>query len=244
MPQTSNDIERIVREVIARLGDCPSFRPSENGTVPFTAVKKSAPQAESAKPQAANELLVSSRVVTMAEIGPRLDGVRRVVVAPGAIVTPSVREELQKRQIGLVSTAADPRGTKPAVGLIVIATGTIDPEPLARTLGRDGIETEKLDCLISACDTLAERIASGGVLGVLLTVHTAAAMCLANRLPGVRAVLGVSADTVAGDAVAVGANLLVVDPSSRGFWALKQITDRFVQSGPLPCPDILKKRLA
>jgi hypothetical protein len=192
-------------------------------------------------------LVLSCRVVTLSELGTRLEGIRRVVVSPGAVVTPAAREELEKRRISLVSGAADPRGARPPVGLILLAVGpSIDPEPLARTLQRDGtqVETEKTDCLISACDKLASRLASGGALGILLTGHTAAAMCLANRLPGVRAVLAIGADSVAGDAAAVGANLLVADPSSRGFWALKQIADRFVRSGPLPCPDVLKKQLA
>jgi hypothetical protein len=246
MADNAIDIQEIVREVMARLE---AAGVAGRSTAPAACAAPQpapapAPAAPAARTVPEGELSVRCRVVTMAEVGDRLQGVRRLVVAPGAGVTPSVREELEKRKIRLVSAETD---AKPVAQVALVAVGTpIDPEPLAKTLQRDGasVATEKLDCVIVACDTLAGRIAAGGTLGVLLTAHTAAALCLANRKAGVRAVLGVRPDTIAADAAAVGANLLVIDPAAFGFFTLKQIVDRYLQRGCRPCPLVFQKKLA
>jgi len=82
MTFTEQDVERIVVEVIRRLG-----------------------LLGSSKPLAANELTLAERVVTMRSIEGRLNGVARLVVASRAVVTPAVRDELNERQIELVRKA-------------------------------------------------------------------------------------------------------------------------------------------
>lgn len=77
--QLSNEqLEWIVREVVRRL------------------------TAGAAAPDAGDALRVQDRVVTTATVKGRLNGVRRLVVSKGAIVTPSVRDDLRERQITLV----------------------------------------------------------------------------------------------------------------------------------------------
>lgn len=70
-------VEFIVREVIRRL--------------------------TSAAPAAASsgELTVGERLITLATLHGKLDGVARVCVSKRAVVTPAVRDELSKRQIEL-----------------------------------------------------------------------------------------------------------------------------------------------
>ena len=46
-----------------------------------------------------NDLVVTSRVVTMMELAGRLVAARRVVVSREAVVTPAVRDELLRRGI-------------------------------------------------------------------------------------------------------------------------------------------------
>jgi hypothetical protein len=82
MTFTEQDVERIVVEVIRRLG-----------------------LLGSPKLIAASELTLAERVVTMRSIEGKLDGVARLVVAPRAVVTPAVRDELNERQIELVRKA-------------------------------------------------------------------------------------------------------------------------------------------
>ena len=79
MTYTEQDVERIVLEVIRRLG------------------LVDAPPAS-----AAAELAITERVVTTREIEGKLAGVSRLVVLGRAIVTPAVRDELRDRNIELV----------------------------------------------------------------------------------------------------------------------------------------------
>ncbi|MCI0362127.1 MAG: hypothetical protein L0211_26900 [Planctomycetaceae bacterium] len=82
MTYTEHDVERIVLEVIRRLGLLGSPQP-----VAFTG---------------GNELTVTDRVVTMRSVEGKLAGVVRLVVPHRAVVTPAVRDELNDRQIELV----------------------------------------------------------------------------------------------------------------------------------------------
>jgi hypothetical protein len=50
----------------------------------------------------ASELTLSDRVITLATLRDRLTNVGRIVVPSRAVVTPAVRDELNKRQIALV----------------------------------------------------------------------------------------------------------------------------------------------
>ncbi|QDU90626.1 hypothetical protein Pla175_40350 [Pirellulimonas nuda] len=50
------------------------------------------------KPQA-GELVLTERVVCLETIAGKLDGVAALTIAAGAVVTPSVRDELRQRRI-------------------------------------------------------------------------------------------------------------------------------------------------
>jgi hypothetical protein len=56
---------------------------------------------EMMKARNGSELKLSDRVVTLRSIEGRLSSVSRVVVLPGAVVTPAVRDELKVRKIEL-----------------------------------------------------------------------------------------------------------------------------------------------
>ena len=82
MTYTEQDVERIVLEVIRRLGLV--------GSPPPTATN------------GLNELVVTERVVTMRSIEGRLAGVSRLVISNRAVVTPAVKDDLKQRHIELV----------------------------------------------------------------------------------------------------------------------------------------------
>ncbi len=189
MTQIPLDIERVVREVLAELKRAP---------VPLRLVSSAGNtvgQANRQTPIASGngELVISTRLVTMEEIGDRLGGIRRVVVGPQAVVTPAVRDALRQRNIALSRALPAKNSSAAPLRLVVVAARTkLDPKLLANTLQSEGIEAQchKTDCILAATDQLAGELAKGDALGLLLTPHTAAALCLANRLAGVRAVLG------------------------------------------------------
>jgi hypothetical protein len=78
-------VEYIVREVIRRL--------TANGQL--TATSSSQPVAT------ARELHLTDRLVTLASLQGRLDGVREIITVRNAVITPAARDELTKRRIVL-----------------------------------------------------------------------------------------------------------------------------------------------
>lgn len=259
------DIDELVRQVLVQLGLAPQAPPAATA-IPPGANGSPAPGASNSpaagevrspadKPLATpvaparESIVVASRVVTLAELGDRLTGARQVVVPAKAIVTPAVRDELQRRKIVLVRASDASKATTPAANgvrlLAIVAGSAIEPAVLAAALGGEGIvaETEVSDCLIAATDRMAGEIGQGNTLGLLLTTWSAAALCLANRHSGVRAILGTDAQTVAAATASVGANLLVLDPTVLGIFALRQIVGRFYREPRHECPEVFAKRL-
>ena len=76
---TDEEIERIVREVIRRLTSAGVQVDTVNST-----------------------LKIEGRLVTLATIEGRLEGIQKLVVMPKAVVTPSVRDELRDKKVELV----------------------------------------------------------------------------------------------------------------------------------------------
>ncbi len=242
MSQQTLDIERVVRQVLAELGQAP------NGDAAASKQANVAASRSNHEPDGSRELLLTGCVVTLREIEGRLDGVCRLVVPARAVVTPAVRDELWQR--GVLLTFASASGEKVAAGnrikLLAVAVGTsFDPESLSDVLGSEGVEvtSKECNCLIRATDELGHRLVQSDTLGMLVTKHTAAGLCLANRHPGVRAVLGLDADTAASGIAAVGANLLVVDAGRIGPFQLKRMATQFCRGGPAVCPEVFADRI-
>jgi hypothetical protein len=91
---------------------------------------------------------------------------------------------------------------------------------------------------------LATRFTEGAHQAVLLTDQTAAALCLANRQPGIRAILATGVDAVCRDTQAVGANLLVVSPGGLSAYQVGCMAREFCHQGVLSCPEKYRAWLA
>ena len=238
MAEPASQLERIVLEVLAEMGLAPPG--AETGLVPPGATGGLSTRAE-------GDLVIERRVVTLAELPERLDGIRRVLVPPGAVVTPSVRDLLHRHHLPLIFGTPALPATPGSLRVILVAHGAKhDPAPLVQVLAGEGfaVESRRADCLIAATDQLAGELRAGGALGVLLTRHVAAAVCLANRLAGVRAVRATTVDEASADAEAVGANLLVIDPRAQGSFPTRKMALRFLGAGPRECPEVFRQRLA
>jgi hypothetical protein len=186
-------------------------------------------------------------LVTIDDVLGRLSSVRRVVVPRGAIVTPAVRDELLRRGIPLAHADACNGRPIASARLVLLTMGTkFDSSALAAGLARENLTVERttFDCIIAAVDHIAAEVARPNTFGAILTPHTSAALCLANRLPGIRAVSGRDAPSVATAATAVGANVLAVDSDFGTFFQLKQIVSEFCRCGVRPCPKVFSDRLA
>jgi ribose 5-phosphate isomerase RpiB len=232
MTQTGIDVDQVVREVLARLGLAPA-------QVPLAACEPG-PQEDK------GQLIVTQRVVSLAALNGGLNGIRQLVVPPRAIVTPSVRDELRRRQITLVFGPPAAAAKADDGRLVLMAAGSLDLASLAAAIAAEGltVDVQRSDCLMAAIDRLASQLAQEKTVGVLATDDTAAGLCLANRLSGVRAVLGVSTATIAVEASSVGANLLVASPAVLGPAQLKQLVVQFCRQASHECPQVFRKRLS
>jgi ribose 5-phosphate isomerase RpiB len=241
----AGEIERIVREVLAEM----SAPPLAASQTPAPALAISPLAASQNEAPLEGDLLVTCRLVTMAAVAERLASARRLVVPPGAVVTPAVRDELQRRRVPLVRAAsplAAAKEAKPLPRLVLMAArARRDPAALAEALGREGVEVCRLtsDCLIAATDQLAGEVTRPGTLGLLWTRHTAAGLCLANRHPALRAVLASDRPGTAAAVQAVAANVLVLDPAAVSGFQQRQIVGEFCRGGVHPCPEKFKNRL-
>jgi hypothetical protein len=252
MNEQTIDIERVVREVLAALGaGHTAVEPTPASTVQPKSASSGQAAAkhagvETAQTPAEGDLAIDSRVVAMGELTGRLASVRRLIVSRNAIVTPAVQDELLRRNIALVLADA----TKPAAAVaprlaMISSSVAFDPAALIAVLKREGFAAEHtaLNCLIASTEQLAAELAKPDTLGLLLTPHVAAGLCLANRLSGVRAITGGDVPAVAAAAAAVGANLLVLAPRSAGFFQLKQMVTEFCRGGVRPCPEVFRRQL-
>jgi hypothetical protein len=270
MSETPPDIERIVREVIAELrsqgataglsSSAPGVRSatagvsgSAQGATTCSSTSRGRAAGRSDSPPAASQhdsrngdLVLSARLVTMADIGDQLPCIRRLVVTPQAVVTPAVLDALRQRNISLSRSKPAAKTAATPLRLVVVAARTkTDPNVLASTLQGEGfaVQCHRTNCILEATDRLAGELGKSDTLGLLLTPHTAAALCLANRLKGLRAVLGANAGNLTADLAAVGANLLIIDPQVVGVFKLCQMAGELCRGGVRPCPDVFRKRL-
>jgi len=248
MTPSPAEIERIVREVLAVLeGGAADQAPFPRSAPDGTSVSRLAADGTSAPttPAPPGEVIVQARVITLAVLGDRLASARRLVVPAGAVVTPAVRDELQRRNITLgFATGGEGEGERPLRLLTHLVARRFEPAPLASALEKSGIvlEPHRSECLIASTDALAEEVKKPGSLGLLVTRHTAAGLCLTNRHAGVRAIYACSPSGVAAGAEAVGANVLVAHAAAP-FFELKQMVLAFARGGVKPCPAVFRERL-
>ncbi len=264
-------IERIVREVLADLGkaspvapdglgqqDASPTRPAEKKQSTDDALSPSAGKTVSRLARVYSprdgELTLPNKVITLATLENRLTGIRQIVVPPGAVITPAVRDLLAEKGIKVFFGVGTNHIEEPAqhngetvapVGaslVVLLVTRRVSPEQLENLLRPEGINAtyESLDCLVRASDRVAEVCQSGN-LAVVLTRYVSMEVCLANRHKGVRAVAGRWGTDIAAETASVGANALVADVSA-GLFALKRMITGFFRASHV-CPDNLRERL-
>jgi hypothetical protein len=240
MADTSIDIERVVQEVLREL------KLQAAPPAPAAPASEATPVAQ---PASDGQVTLSERLVTMSVLEGRLAGLRKLVVGPRSVVTPAVRDELARRNVQLLVGPgnATPATAKQPLRLVLVTHGhRYDPASLLAAMRRGplAIEHHAKDCIMATSDLLAAEVTKPATLGAVLTRHTAAGLCVANRLAGVRAVLGLDPAQVTSVAAAVGANVLVVDPAGGSLFWLKRMLDAFCGGGVRDCPEVFRKRLA
>ena len=101
---TTEEIERIVREVMLQL----EIASKAANAAPADVLPVVSPAARH------GDVVVDSRVVTLATVAGRLEGAKQLIVPPAALVTPAVRDELRRKGVVLLRGSAAVRARRGA----------------------------------------------------------------------------------------------------------------------------------
>lgn len=281
------DLEMIVREVLRRLeqaGDEPGGDAAPRGAAtraPAMNAEPAAAVATAVAPPAvppptvpppadrpARLDLGQHRTITLGLIEGRLTGVRELLVPHGAVVTPSVRDELRTRGVGLrfadrsagdlaarsathapsaaaPSVDVSPTAASAAGGRLVLGVAQAPYAAVAAAAVRtESPEAEQIDhdCVLEVIRQTLPAVVEQGRISVVLTERPAVALCLANRTPGVRAAWGVSVAAVREAARLIGTNLLVIHPGQHSLHEVRSMVREFV-GGRHDCPKGYRRTL-
>lgn len=259
----SIDIDDLVKQILSDLvSPVPQATVAPSGVTP----QKPVPQrdVEDSSKQKTSVIRIDAQVITLAQINEVSAGqggaIDRIVVPQKAVITPSVRDELRKRNITiefdtLVSaTLPAVSNTNIAVKLAVPDPGTLhvwlalhalkqEPKPLIEFLSRQyTLRQESFQCILKTMQAACEQLdfSTKPTSCVVLSTASAAALCVANRQGDtIRAVLGHDPATLKTDADQIGANLLVVDPERSGIFKTQNLVKMFLSDGVRKIPNFL-----
>jgi hypothetical protein len=188
------------------------------------------------------ELRWPRRVLAAEDVRRSLNGHRRVLLSAAAVLTPLAEEELRCRGVEVVRQDEAAAPAKAAWGV-----GQDRPYPLVRSavqaLARDALAVRELPEAGAGlpcrwAKAVAECIARGDCAGgVLFCGDPGLVCCVANKLPGLRAVPVVSVGQAARATLTLGANLLAVEMPGRTFFELRQILRTLCAASGPACPD-------
>jgi ribose 5-phosphate isomerase RpiB len=181
------------------------------------------------------------RVLAEEDLRRNLNGHRAVILAPGAVVTPSAREHLHRSGVRLDRPESSlPTGTPtwgyaqdrqyPFVGPAVVA------------LVRDGLCVIELPCAATdlPCHwshAVAACMARGDCRGgAVFCEDPGLVCCVANKVPGIRAVAVTTVSQAARATRTLNANLLAVEMPGRTYFEVRQIL-RTLCASATTCPD-------
>jgi hypothetical protein len=177
------------------------------------------------------------RVLSLADLRRSLNGHREVTIGPDTVVTPLAVEELRDSGVRIVRQA-------PAAASVPYGHGQDRRYPLVasaiQALMREGLTfrewPQPTDLACRWARAVAECVAGGECEGgVLFCADPGLACCVANKVPGLRAVAVTTVQQAARATLSLAANLLVVEMPGRTFYEIRQIMRALLTSRP--CPD-------
>jgi hypothetical protein len=232
MAKSEDQIERIVGEVLVRLGAAAAVRVDRPRSQPSPASGS------------VSDLTLDDKVVSAATLKDRLNGVQRLIVSARAVVTPSARDLLKENNVSLVRTLK----SAAAAGVQLVLAGLdsrFDTASLILMLDHRGIAVQPVASAEAggAFETISRAIREAGKLGVVLTNRVATAVCVANRHRGVRAATASNRGEIESIIREIGVNLLVIDTARRGTLEIERMVATFVASPQRDCPVALKSML-
>ncbi|MGL6226757.1 MAG: hypothetical protein ACRC10_09050 [Thermoguttaceae bacterium] len=210
------------------------------------------------------ELRLQVKVLTLSDLQEQLGNLRRLIVPEKTIITPSVRDELRKRNVELcfekVEKTAQNTQSIQSVETVKSGRERVDradsqlrvwlglhlirqePSGLLEFLQKQyAISRQFYKCVLEVMDEAESALIDRPkeILGIVLTPHSALAMCAGNRHKAIRAVLGTEINLLQRDTREIGANLLVLDPNRSNPYKTRELVKTFLNEGPKNGPEYL-----
>jgi hypothetical protein len=179
----------------------------------------------------------------------------RLILRPGAILTPAARDLLRERGIEISRREAGsdrhpgggasgathlPRGKEPLPRLVVGGSGCrIEQQAALDTaIAQSGwyIERVELGQLGPLVTKIAGQVAKGSCRGLLVTDQAAVAVCMANRLPGVRAAHVSGRGDVEEAIGTLNPNVLIIKSDACHPRTLEEMLTQYGAAPSLDCP--------
>ncbi len=182
------------------------------------------------------------RVLAAEDLRRSLNGHRELVLSPQTIVTPLAAEELRAGGVRITRQPAEPA----AIVRLPWGYAQEKPNPLVtsaiQALRRDGLALHELPPAKDGVPcrwarAVAECIARDECgAGVVFCDDPGLVCCIANKLPGLRAVAVGSVPQAARAVLVLGTNLVAVELSGRTFFEVRQILRTLCTAGAPVCP--------
>jgi len=173
-------------------------------------------------PANSDELKLNDRVISLALIDGKLEGVKRLVVTEQAIVTPSVRDELKRRNIVY---RRDQISIEKQLALLLI---TDDPKICLQRWKKNvnACETFRGQSALEIAAKAAEWVDRRHV-AVAYSQQPIALACLLNKHASIRAVAAHDERQVSRAIEEAGANVLVFDSSAANEASWRRWIEQF-----------------
>ncbi len=190
----------------------------------------------------------SERVVTAVALERRLNGHRKILLPVDAVVTPLAKDWLA--QTGTQTLQQYPISSSQFGGWgytwereFPLVTSAVN------SVNREGIPFQELPALRDGeggrwAKEEAADVAAGQCCGaVVFAGDPGLFCCIANKMPGLRAVAITTVLQAARATLTVGANLLVVEMPGRTFHEIRQILKMVATGHPPQCPPTMANLL-
>jgi len=227
--QNDVQVERIVREVMARLA------------------KDRSHAIDPPRTDCPPRIELDQTLVTLNLLEDRLDGISELALKPRAVITPAARDFIKQKNVRVVPLRASKvDATKTPAGELAVGIADCNgsvvtikqlqnalPQAINVLDGRDTVE------LVHA----VRRHALQHGRGLIVTSKSATALCIANRIGAVRAVCATNVKQLQHALAEVGANVAIIDPTGRSTWQQLQLARCFASAWHVPCPQELMEAL-
>ncbi len=188
------------------------------------------------------DLLWQGRVLAAGLLQGSLNGHRRVLIAPGTVVTPLAAEELRSSGVELGVQQEEGCNQEVSWGCAQ-DRGYAVVQSALQALRREDLLLRSLpviegDQLARWARLIGDCVARGECCGgVVFCQDPGLVCCVANKVAGLRAVAAATVAQAARATLTVGANLLAVEMPGRTFFEVRQILRQFCAGGRRSCPE-------